>query len=61
MLTTFILALAFAFIIEGLFPALFPNKWQAYVKKISEEPPSTIRMMGTAIILIGCVLLWIAS
>lgn len=57
-MNTFVLALAFAFIIEGLFPALFPNKWQAYVKKLSEEHTTTIRKMGTGIILVGCVLLW---
>jgi uncharacterized protein YjeT (DUF2065 family) len=60
MLNTFIIALALAFIIEGLFPALFPNRWQAYVQKLAKENPSTIRTMGTIIILMGCLLLWLA-
>ncbi len=60
MLNTLLLALALALIIEGLFPALFPNKWQAYVRKLSNEQPSAIRTMGTSIILVGCLILWLA-
>ena len=57
-LNTFLIALALAFIIEGLVPALFPNKWQAYVEKLSREPARSIRSMGFIIVLLGCLLLW---
>lgn len=59
MLTTLILAFALALIIEGLFPALFPNRWKAYVQKLSQETPETIRTTGIVIILIGCVIVWL--
>lgn len=58
MLYTLLLAFAIALIIEGLFPALFPNKWQTYVLKLSKESPSTIRITGTIIILIGSLIIW---
>jgi len=49
---------ALAFIIEGLAPALFPNKWRAYVKRLAEEEVSTIRTTGITVIAIGAILLW---
>lgn len=57
-LKVFILALAIAFILEGLAPALFPNKWRAYVAKLANEPITNIRTIGIVIILIGLLLLW---
>lgn len=57
---TFLVAIAMAFILEGLFPALFPNKWQAYVSKLSQESPQSIRSVGITVILLGSLLLWFA-
>ncbi len=54
-------ALALALIIEGLIPALFPNKWRAYVLKLAQETPQSIRSLGITIIIIGIILLWLAS
>ncbi len=54
-----ITALAIALIIEGLIPALFPNKWRAYVLKLAEETPQSIRSIGITIIIIGSVILWL--
>jgi len=54
-----ITAIALAFIIEGLIPALFPNKWRAYVLKLAEMPAQSIRSTGIAIIGIGVFLLWL--
>lgn len=53
-------AFAIALIIEGLVPALFPNKWRAYVLKLAEEPPQSIRSIGLTIIIIGLVILWLS-
>jgi len=54
----FWLALALALIIEGLIPALFPNKWKAYVQKLSQEPTHRIRTTGVLIMSIGVVIWW---
>lgn len=54
-------ALAVALVIEGLIPALFPNKWRAYVLKLAEETPQSIRSIGISLILIGIFILWLQS
>lgn len=56
-----LMAMAFAFILEGLAPALFPNKWRNYVAKLAQENVSNIRSIGIIIILIGLGLLWWSS
>ncbi|GLX82049.1 DUF2065 domain-containing protein [Thalassotalea eurytherma] len=54
-------AFAIALIIEGIVPALFPNKWRAYVAKIAQEPTANIRNIGLSIMVIGAVLLWMLN
>jgi len=54
-------AIALALIIEGLIPALFPNKWRAYVLKLAEESPQSIRVLGISIIAIGVIILWLIN
>ncbi|MFT6902679.1 MAG: hypothetical protein ACJAXS_002897 [Colwellia sp.] len=61
MLSTLLMALAIALIIEGVIPALFPNKWRAYVLKIANEPVNTIRQIGLFLLLIGIMLLWMVN
>ncbi|WP_448249370.1 DUF2065 domain-containing protein [Thalassotalea agariperforans] len=61
MMTTLLMAIAIAFIIEGLIPALFPNKWQAYVAKLANEPTAQVRTMGLIVMIIGLLLLWVVS
>jgi uncharacterized protein YjeT (DUF2065 family) len=56
-----ITALAIALIIEGLIPALFPNKWRSYVLKLAEETPQSIRTIGITIIVFGAIILWLSS
>ena len=58
-LEVFGLAIALAFILEGLAPALFPNKWRAYVRKLAEEEVSTIRTTGLTVIVLGVIILWL--
>ncbi|MBA6341445.1 DUF2065 domain-containing protein [Colwellia sp. MB02u-10] len=58
MLSTLLTALAIALIIEGVIPALFPNKWRAYVLKLANEPVNTIRQIGLFLLLIGIILFW---
>lgn len=52
-------AVAIAFIIEGLIPALFPNKWRSYVLKIAQESPNNIRTIGLTGVCFGALILWL--
>jgi uncharacterized protein YjeT (DUF2065 family) len=58
MLSTLLMALAIALIIEGVIPALFPNKWRSYVLKLANEPVNIIRQIGLFLLLIGIMLFW---
>jgi len=58
-LELFVTAVAIALIIEGLIPALFPNKWRSYVLKLAEETPQAIRSIGITIVVIGLIILWL--
>jgi len=57
MTDTLIMAIAIAFIIEGAFPALFPNKWRNYITKLSNESVSNIRTIGLVIMALGIMIL----
>ncbi|WP_085300366.1 DUF2065 domain-containing protein [Cognaticolwellia mytili] len=61
MTTTLLMAIAIALIIEGLIPALFPNKWRAYVLKLAKESIGSIRQIGIFLVLVGFVLLWLIN
>jgi uncharacterized protein YjeT (DUF2065 family) len=61
MLMTIVTAFALFLIIEGLLPALFPNRWRAYLAKLLEQPVESIRIMGTVTVLLGVVILWLAG
>lgn len=61
MLSTILMAVAIALIIEGLIPALFPNKWRAYVLKLANESVGSIRQIGLFLVLIGLVMLWLVN
>jgi len=49
--------LAVVFIIEGLLPALFPNKWRAYIQQLASQPSGTIRTIGLFMVFIGVLVL----
>ena len=59
--TTLLIAIAIALILEGLLPALFPNKWQAYVAKLAQEPTQNIRTIGIVVMLIGSAILYLVA
>ncbi len=54
-------ALGLVLIIEGVAPALFPNKWRAYVLKIAAQPVAEIRNIGILILAIGTIVLWLSQ
>ena len=49
--------LAVVFMIEGLLPALFPNKWRAYIQQLASQSSTTIRSIGLMMVFIGVVIL----
>jgi len=57
MLTAFGLVL----IIEGVGPALFPNKWRNYLLKIAEQPIKDIRNIGVVILAIGVIIVYLSQ
>lgn len=59
-LELFITAFGLALVIEGLVPALFPNKWRSYVSKLAAESPSNIRSMGLIVVAIGTFVLMVS-
>ena len=61
MTSTLLMAIAIALIIEGLIPALFPNKWRAYVLKLANESAGSIRQIGLFLVAVGVLLLWLIN
>ncbi len=51
-------ALALLLIVEGVGPLLFPNRWQAYLRRLATEPAQNLRQLGLVLVLAGCCWLW---
>lgn len=54
-------ALGLVLIIEGLAPALFPNKWRTYLLKLAEQPITDIRNIGLFVLLLGIMVIWLSQ
>lgn len=54
-----LIAFGLFLIIEGLLPALFPNRWRAYLLKLLAQPIESIRTMGTITVLVGVLIIYI--
>jgi uncharacterized protein len=61
MVASLLLALALMLIIEGMFPFMFPTAWRETFRRIAERPPHHIRIGGLVAMVLGLLLLWIAS
>ena len=61
MTDTLLLAFGLVLIIEGVAPALFPNKWRAYLFKLAEQPITNIRNIGLLVLLLGVIVIWLAQ
>ena len=61
MADTFLLAFGLVLIIEGLAPALFPNKWKNYLLKLTEQSARDIRNIGLFVLALGVIVLWLAQ
>jgi uncharacterized protein YjeT (DUF2065 family) len=61
MADTFILAFGLVLIVEGLAPALFPNKWRRYLQKLAEHPTEDIRNIGLFILALGAIIVFLSQ
>ncbi|AQS40257.1 MULTISPECIES: DUF2065 domain-containing protein [Shewanella] len=55
------LALGIVLVIEGIGPLLFPNRWRAYLKEISNQNQQLLQRLGGGLVTAGIVLLIIFS
>ena len=56
-----LLAIALMLIIEGMFPFVFPSAWRDTFRRIAERPPQHIRIGGLIVMVLGLILLLIAT
>ena len=56
---SFLTALCLVFIIEGLFPFLFPHLWRRAILQMVTQPDRTLRIFGLISMLIGLGLLFL--
>ncbi len=61
MIDTLLLAFGLVLIVEGVGPALFPNKWRSYLLKVTEQPAQDIRNIGFFILTLGATIIWISQ
>jgi uncharacterized protein YjeT (DUF2065 family) len=61
MTDTLLLALGLVLIIEGLAPALFPNKWRTYLLKLAEQSITDIRNIGLFVLLLGVIIIGLSQ
>jgi len=55
------IGLGIVLIIEGIGPLLFPNRWRAYLKEISNQNQQLLQRLGGGLVTAGIVLLIIFS
>lgn len=58
-ISSFLSALALVFVLEGLIPFSFPERWKQLLRKVIEQQSSVLRMTGFFSMLVGVVLLTI--
>nr|WP_061125378.1 DUF2065 domain-containing protein [Caballeronia catudaia] len=61
MVETLLLAVALMLIIEGMFPFVFPTAWRDTFRRIAERPTHHIRIGGLIAMVLGLILLLIAT
>ncbi|MDR5757289.1 MULTISPECIES: DUF2065 domain-containing protein [unclassified Caballeronia] len=61
MAETLLLAVALMLIIEGMFPFVFPTAWRDTFRRIAERPVNHIRIGGLIAMVLGLILLLIAT
>jgi uncharacterized protein YjeT (DUF2065 family) len=61
MAASLLLAIALMLIIEGMFPFVVPNSWRDTFRRIAERPPHHIRIGGLIAMVLGIILLLLAT
>jgi hypothetical protein len=61
MTSSLLLALALMFVIEGLLPFLAPRLWRETFRRLTELGDGQIRFIGLSAMVIGVLLLTVAS
>ncbi|MDP7593369.1 MAG: DUF2065 domain-containing protein [Litorilituus sp.] len=61
MTDTICLVLGLVLIIEGIGPALFPNRWKNYLLRITKESTSNLRTLGLVMLIFGIIFLYLAN
>jgi hypothetical protein len=57
---SFIAAIAFLCVLEGLLPFIAPALWRRLVLQIMKQPDRSLRLSGLSLMLLGVVILVIA-
>ena len=58
MWTDLFAAIALVFVIEGIMPFAFPQKWKEMISQVSALPNRPVRVMGGVSMVIGLLLLY---
>ena len=58
--TDFLTALGFAFVIEGVAYALFPEQFKKLFIAVLEQPVAKLRAFGLTGVIVGVAIVWIA-
>jgi uncharacterized protein YjeT (DUF2065 family) len=58
---TVLMAVALAFIFEGLLPFLMPLAWRNTFRRITEMSEGQIRFLGLTLMIIGLLLLFLTN
>jgi len=59
MLESFLSALALVFVIEGIMPFAFPERWRQLLKQVIAKDERALRIMGFCSMVFGVVVLTI--
>lgn len=54
-------AVALVFVLEGIGPMLFPNRWRHFMQQMSAQPSKQLQTIGGVMVTIGIVGLYFLS
>jgi uncharacterized protein len=57
----FLCVIGMVMIVEGLPYFAFPDKIKTYLRKITDIPDMTLRIMGSIVVIIGLILLYFGT
>ncbi len=55
-----IVAIGLVLVIEGLLWAAFPHLGHRMLEVVAETPPPTLRLVGTVVMAVGVLIVWLA-